>query len=91
MHMSFPSTMSTPSNSVFPLTDESLKNLIQGPGDVEWRYVPHTFLRHGYECASFTRYEMRRECQEIIPGLLLGPFQASKSLEVLNSLGVTHM
>ncbi|KAG1879171.1 phosphotyrosine protein [Suillus subluteus] len=71
--MSFPSTMSTPSNSVFPLTDEPLKNLIQGPGDVEWRY------------------EMRRECQEIIPGLLLGPFQASKSLEVLNSLGVTHI
>lgn len=40
---------------------------------------------------SIIRYEMRRECQEIIPGLLLGPFQASKSLEVLNSLGVTHM
>jgi len=37
------------------------------------------------------RYEMRRECQEILPGLLLGPFQASKSLEVLQSLGVTHI
>lgn len=85
--------MSAPSNStsIFPLTDEPLKNLIQGPGDVEWRYALHTLLCHGYECAPFTRYEMRRECQEIIPGLLLGPFQASKSLEVLNSLGVTHM
>jgi len=37
------------------------------------------------------RYEMRRECQEILPGLLLGPFQASKSLELLQSLGVTHI
>ncbi|KAG8701215.1 hypothetical protein FRC08_004219 [Ceratobasidium sp. 394] len=37
------------------------------------------------------RYEMRRDCQEIIPGLLLGPFQTSKSLERLTELGVTHM
>lgn len=37
------------------------------------------------------RYEMRRECQEILPGLLLGPFAASKSLETLKSLSVTHM
>jgi len=34
---------------------------------------------------------MRRECQEILPGLLLGPFVASKSLETLVNLGVTHM
>jgi len=37
------------------------------------------------------RYEMRRECQEIIPGLLLGPFQVSKDLQTLLSLGVTHI
>jgi len=37
------------------------------------------------------RYEMRRECQEIIPGLLLGPFQVSKDLATLQSLGVTHI
>jgi len=37
------------------------------------------------------RYEMRRECQEILPGLLLGPFVASKSLETLLGLGVTHI
>ncbi|KAI0698089.1 phosphatases II [Cytidiella melzeri] len=36
-------------------------------------------------------YEMRRHCQEILPGVLLGPLQASKSLEVLQSLGVTHI
>jgi len=54
-------------------TPEELRNIIQGPGDVEWRY------------------EMRRECQEILPGLLLGPFQASKSLEVLKSLQITHI
>ena len=37
------------------------------------------------------RYEMRRECQEILPGLFLGPFVASKSLETLTSLKVSHM
>ncbi|KAJ3996277.1 protein-tyrosine phosphatase-like protein [Lentinula boryana] len=55
------------------LTEEQLKNVIQGPGDVEWKY------------------EMRRECQEILPGLLLGPFVASKSLETLRSLNITHI
>lgn len=39
----------------------------------------------------FSRYEMRRECQEILPGLLLGPFQASKSFDTLKKLQVTHM
>lgn len=34
---------------------------------------------------------MRRQCQEILPGLLLGPLQASKDLDTLKSLGVTHM
>lgn len=80
------------------LTDEALRNLVQGPGDVEWRQVRITFLpsylnaRLG-RChrSRWSRYEMRRECQEILPGLLLGPFQASKSLETLKSLGVTHM
>lgn len=37
------------------------------------------------------RYEMRRECQEILPGLFLGPFQASKSLDTLQRLGITHI
>ena len=37
------------------------------------------------------RYEMRRECQEILENLLLGPFQVSKSLEALKAHGVTHM
>ncbi|KAK7464647.1 hypothetical protein VKT23_003891 [Stygiomarasmius scandens] len=55
------------------LTEEQIRNVVQGPGDVEWRY------------------EMRRECQEILPGLLLGPFVASKSLPTLQSLGVTHI
>jgi hypothetical protein len=56
-----------------PLSEEQLKIVVQGPGDIEWRY------------------EMRRECQEILPGLLLGPFVASKSLETLQSLNITHM
>ncbi|KAM6494111.1 Protein-tyrosine phosphatase-like protein [Amanita muscaria] len=37
------------------------------------------------------RYEMRRECQEILPNLYLGPIMASKSLETLQSLGITHI
>ena len=39
----------------------------------------------------FARYEMRRQCQEIHPHLFLGPLQASKSLDTLKSLGITHM
>lgn len=34
---------------------------------------------------------MRRECQEIIPNLYLGPFVASKSLETLQGLQITHI
>jgi len=37
------------------------------------------------------RYEMRRECQEILPGLLLGPFTVSKQLDNMISLGITHI
>ncbi|RDB14601.1 Serine/threonine/tyrosine-interacting protein A [Hypsizygus marmoreus] len=55
------------------LNDDELRSVIQGPGDVEWRY------------------EMRRECQEILPGLWLGPFVASKSLETLRALSITHI
>jgi serine/threonine/tyrosine-interacting protein len=53
--------------------DQRLKEIIQGPGDIEWKY------------------EMRRECQEILPGLWLGPFLASKNLDLLQSLNLTHM
>lgn len=34
---------------------------------------------------------MRREAQEIIPGLWLGPFQASTNLAMMNSLRITHV
>lgn len=34
---------------------------------------------------------MRRQCQEILPRLYLGPLQASKSLDTLLSLGITHV
>lgn len=37
------------------------------------------------------RYEMRREAQEIIPGVFLGPIQASTNLNRLKSMGITHM
>lgn len=34
---------------------------------------------------------MRREAQLIIPGVYLGPFQASTNLNKLETLGITHM
>jgi hypothetical protein len=34
---------------------------------------------------------MRRESQQIIPNLYLGPFQASINLDKLQALGITHM
>lgn len=34
---------------------------------------------------------MRHQCQEILPGLLLGPFQVSKNLTSLRELGISHM
>jgi hypothetical protein len=40
------------------------------------------------DCCS---YEMRRQCQEIVPNVLLGPFLVSKSLEILKELEITHM
>ncbi|KAI0284007.1 protein-tyrosine phosphatase-like protein [Russula aff. rugulosa BPL654] len=52
---------------------QDLRELIQGPGDVEWRY------------------DMRHQCQEILPGLLLGPFQVSKNLATLKELGISHI
>ena len=77
-------------NTATRLSEDELKSIIQGPADVEWRCVSRVacsiFLR-----MLFGRYEMRRECQEILPGLLLGPFVASKSLETLKEHGITHM
>jgi len=52
---------------------QQLRELIQGPGDVEWWY------------------DMRHQCQEILPGLLLGPFQVSKDLASLKELGISHI
>lgn len=37
------------------------------------------------------RYEMRRTAQEVLPGLFVGPYQSSKSLEELHALGITHI
>ncbi|OBZ91659.1 Serine/threonine/tyrosine-interacting protein [Choanephora cucurbitarum] len=37
------------------------------------------------------RYEMRREIQEIVPGLFLGPFSACRQVEKLKQLGITHI
>jgi len=37
------------------------------------------------------KYDMRHKCQEILPGLFLGPFVVSKSLETLSALGISHI
>ncbi|KAI8066268.1 protein-tyrosine phosphatase-like protein [Gilbertella persicaria] len=37
------------------------------------------------------RYEMRREIQEIVPGLFLGPFSACRQVDELKRLGITHI
>jgi serine/threonine/tyrosine-interacting protein len=78
------------------LSEEQLRTVVQGPGDVEWRWVQATdHPTRGHPLIGqqhpFCRYEMRRECQEILPGLFLGPFVASKSLPMLQSLAITHM
>ena len=77
-------------------SEDEIKQIVQGPGDVEWRYASNLFFHYAVFIDSETidglrRYEMRRECQEILPGLLLGPFQASKELDRLQSLKITHM
>jgi hypothetical protein len=56
---------------------------------VEVRITPvHQGLRR---IAVKHRYDMRHQCQEILPGLLLGPFQVSKNQGTLNELGISHM
>ena len=37
------------------------------------------------------RYEMRREAQEILPGLFVGPYQSSRSLDTLHALAISHI
>ena len=81
------------------MTEEQLRELIQGPQDVEWKYAhrplsldwPFLIAHAVPPSANDGRYEMRRECQEILPGLILGPLQAAKSLEILRTLGITHV
>ncbi len=34
---------------------------------------------------------MRRDSQEVIPGLYIGPLQSSKDLTKLQSSGITHV
>src|ERR1700722_13628414 len=77
-------------SSRYAMQTEGQFKEIEGPGNFEWRYSrsPSTLLRFD---ADLLRYEMRRECHEILPGLLLGPLQVSKSLETLTSLRITHM
>lgn len=77
----------------FAPDSQELRDLIQGPGDVEWRYVLPGGGSHLIQTRMTVkrRYDMRHQCQEILPGLLLGPFQVSKNLSMLKDLGISHM
>ncbi|KAI1320569.1 hypothetical protein EDD11_000531 [Mortierella claussenii] len=37
------------------------------------------------------RYEQRREMQEILPAIFLGPYSATRNLEELKKAGITHI
>ncbi|KAG0253181.1 hypothetical protein BG011_006507 [Mortierella polycephala] len=37
------------------------------------------------------RYEQRREMQEILPSIYLGPYSATRNLENLRAAGITHI
>ncbi|EGG09583.1 uncharacterized protein MELLADRAFT_74376 [Melampsora larici-populina 98AG31] len=37
------------------------------------------------------KYEMRREAQEVLPSVFVGPYQASKDLNALTSSSITHI
>ncbi|KAJ8656586.1 hypothetical protein O0I10_007663 [Lichtheimia ornata] len=60
-----------------------------------------TFDLWGRDCTSYDstnctavddwRYEMRREMQEILPGLYLGPFAACRNIQHLQNNGITHI
>lgn len=45
------------------------------------------------EAWALTRssYEMRREAQEIVPGLLLGAYNAATNADRLAEAGITHL
>jgi hypothetical protein len=74
------------------LSPEDIRNLVQGPSDFEWRWFPHPALVWTVISVMISsRYEMRRTCQEIVPGFFVGPVQVSKDREMLASLGITHM
>nr|AIC33777.1 dual specificity phosphatase [Puccinia cf. psidii AE-2014] len=37
------------------------------------------------------KYEMRRQAQEVLPSIYLGPYQSSRDLNTLQQLGITHI
>ncbi|KAJ3032064.1 UNVERIFIED_CONTAM: hypothetical protein HDU68_006837 [Siphonaria sp. JEL0065] len=37
------------------------------------------------------KYDMRRDCQIIVPNLYLGPYSCARDRELLRSLGISHL
>ena len=54
-------------------------------------YVLSISLLHDPSRPYEWRYEMRRDMQEIIPGLFLGPYVCSKNRDLLKQRGITHI
>ncbi|CAM0134978.1 unnamed protein product [Umbelopsis sp. WA50703] len=50
-------------------------------------------MAHGGSTSNLDdwRYEMRREIQEILPSVFLGPFSACRDIQSLTSKGITHI
>lgn len=74
-----------------PMNDSNIIN-----GTSEWKWVTHVHgsfgrLRTRGKTNERNRYEMRREAQLIIPGLYLGPFQASLNSNKMKQMGITHV
>lgn len=49
------------------------------------------YFNNAYCSMDDWRYEMRREMQEIVPGVFLGPFSACRPVEQLKQAGITHV
>lgn len=56
-------------------------------------HTPHSngIVPVNHDPVSEWSYEMRREAQEILPGLFVGPYQASRSLDSLKQKGITSI
>ncbi|WRT66312.1 uncharacterized protein IL334_003267 [Kwoniella shivajii] len=84
------SQLSTPNNTSYGGTD-GIGGLVQYQNPGGSRTPPVTSPNPIGGGNNEWRYEMRREAQQIIPGLYLGPFQSSTNLNKMKLMGITHV